>query len=72
MLINDTTKDFKKLLIDVGMNQTSLAEKVGTSKQYVNRLLNADKDVVNGMFLKLVEAMGYDIEIHYVKRGDEK
>lgn len=72
MLINDTTKDFKKLLIDVGMNQTSLAEKVGTSKQYVNRLLNADKDVVNGMFLKLVEAMGYDIEIHYVKRGEEK
>ena len=72
MLINDTTKDFKKLLIDVGMNQTSLAEKVGTSKQYVNRLLNADKDVVNGMFLKLVEAMGYDIEVHYVKRGEEK
>lgn len=72
MLINDTTKDIKKLLVDADMNQSSLAEKAGTSKQYVNRLLNSDRDVINGMFLKLADALGYDIQIVYVpKEGKE-
>ena len=72
MLRNDTTKDIKKLCIDAGLNQTTLAEKVGTSKQYVNRLLNSDKEVVNGMFMKLAEALGYDIEIRYVPRESDE
>ena len=68
MLINDTTKDIKKLLVDADMNQSSLAVKAGTSKQYVNRLLNSDRDVINGMFLKLADALGYDIQIVYVPK----
>ena len=67
MLKSDVKKDIRKLLIDEDMTQAEMAVKAGTSAQYANRLLNS-KDVVNGMFVKLVEAMGYDIEIRYVKR----
>lgn len=71
MLRNDVKKDIGKILIDEEVTQADMAARAGTSPQYANRLLN-NKDVVNRMFVKLVEAIGYDIEIHYVKRGDEK
>lgn len=72
MLINDTTKDIKKLCIDKGILLKDLAEREGTSKQYVSRLLNSEKEVVNGMFIRMAEALGYDIEIRYVERSGEK
>lgn len=72
MLRNDTTKDIKKFCIEQDLKLMDLAERAGTSKQYVSRLLNSDKDVVNGMFLKLAEALGYDIEIKYVPREEER
>ena len=71
MLISDVQKDVKKLCIDSGLSFTQLAEKSGTSKQYVSRLLGKGK-VINPMIVKLVEELGYDIKIEYVKRGDEK
>ena len=67
MLKSDVKKDIRKLLIDEDMTQAEMAVKAGTSPQYANRLLNSG-DIVNGMFVRLVEAMGYDIEIRYVKR----
>lgn len=72
VLINDTTKDIKKLCIDQGILLKDLAERAGTSKQYVSRLLNSEKEVMNGMFIRMAEALGYDIEIRYVERSGEK
>lgn len=48
--------------------QVKLAEKVGTPASYVNKLIKRDEGVVNNTFVKMLEALGYDIELNYVKR----
>ena len=39
-------------------------------KNYVNRVIKKNDSVVNKTFVKMMEALGYDIELHYVKRED--
>ena len=45
-----------------------LAEKAGTSPSYVNRLIKSPEKIVNNTFVKMLEQLGYDIELTYVKR----
>lgn len=70
MLKTDVQIEVKKLCLDEKTNLSELAESCGTSKQYVSRLLSKT-GLVNAMLIKLVEALGYDIEIKFVKRGEE-
>ena len=70
MLKTDVQKEVKKLVIDEGLTLSTLAERAETSKQYVSRML-VKGNVVIPMFVKLLEAAGYDIEIRFVKRGEE-
>jgi len=67
MLKNNIEKDIKGLLIDENLTQLELAEKTGTSATYVSRLLKKNVPM-NKMFVDLCEKLGYDIEIHYVKK----
>ena len=46
------------------MTQAKLAEKVGTPASYVNKLNKRCKGVVNNTFVKMLEALEYDIELH--------
>ena len=39
---------------------------------YVNKLIKRDEGVVNKTFVKMLEALGYDIELHYVKRNTKE
>lgn len=71
MLKTDVKKEVRKLVIDEGITLSALAEKCGTSRQYVSRMLN-NSGIVVPMFVKLLEAGGYDIEIKFVKREEEK
>lgn len=70
MLKTDIQIEVKKLCLDEKTSLSELAEKCGTSKQYVSRLLGKT-GLVNAMLIKLVEALGYDIEVKFVKRGEE-
>ena len=70
MIKTDIQKEVKKLVIDEGTTLSALAEESGTSKQYVSRMLGKGNIIVP-MFVKLVEVAGYDIELKFVKRGDE-
>ncbi len=45
-----------------------MAEEVGTSASYVSRVINGGDKVVNKTFVSIMEALGYDVELHYVKR----
>ena len=51
-----------------GKTQAKLAEEINTTKTYVNRVIKKNESVVNNTFVKMMEALGYDIELHYVKR----
>ena len=54
--------------IEGDLTQAELAEKVGTTGQYVNRIIKKKDGVVNKTFVQMMEALGYDIELTYVKR----
>ena len=70
MIKTDIQKEVKKLTIDEDVTLAESAEKAGTSKQYVSRMLGKG-NIILPVFVKLVEAIGYDIEVKFVKRGDE-
>ena len=62
--------DVKVKCIEQGMTQAKLAEEIDTTKTYVNRVIKKNESVVNNTFVKMMEALGYDIELHYVKREE--
>lgn len=70
MLKNNIEVDVKVKCIEVELTQAQLAEKVGTTGQYVNRIIKKKDGVVNKTFVQMLEALGYDIELTYVKRED--
>ena len=54
--------------LEVGLTQEQVATKVGTTGQYVNRVIKKKDGFVNNTLVKIMEALGYDIELTYVKR----
>ncbi len=68
MLKNNIEVDIKVKCIENEMTQAQIAEKVGTTSSYVNRIVKKKDGVVNKTFIQMMEALGYDVEINYVKR----
>ncbi len=60
--------DVKVKCIEQGTTQAAVAEQIDTTKSYVNRVIKKPNGVVNNTFVQMMEALGYDIELHYVKR----
>ena len=54
--------------IEEGKTQAQVAKEIDTTRAYVNRVIKRNESVVNNTFVKMLEALGYDIELHYVKR----
>lgn len=49
-----------------------LAQMVGTSAPYVSRLINKKEGIINKVFVDMLDKLGYDIQLVYVKkRGEE-
>lgn len=46
------------------------AEDIQATKSYVNRIIEKQDGVVNKTFVQMLEALGYDIELTYVKRDN--
>ena len=61
MVKNNIEVDVKVKCIENGTTQAQIAEGIQTTKSYVNRMIKKP----NG------EALGYDIELTYVKRNDK-
>lgn len=68
MVRNDIEFDIKVKCLEVKMTQQQLGETVGTTGQYVNRIIKKNDGIVNKTFVQMLEALGYDIELTYVKR----
>lgn len=68
--MNNIELDVKTKCIENGMTQAKMAEEIDTTKAYVNRVIKRQGSVVNNTFVKMMETLGYDIELRYVKRGD--
>lgn len=68
MIRNNIEVDVKVRCIENETTQAQLAETIGTTGQYVNRIIKKKDGVVNNTFIKMMEALGYDIELTYVKK----
>ena len=68
MIRNNLEVDVKVKCIENETTQAQLAETIGTTGQYVNRIIKKQDGLVNNTFIKMMEALGYDIELTYVKR----
>ena len=68
MVKNNIELDVKVKCLEVGLTQEQVATKGGTTRQYVNRVINNKDGFVNNTLVKIMEALGYDIELTYVKR----
>ena len=67
MLQNNIELDLKTRLIESGVTQTEVAEKVGVSLAYVNRITKGREQIVNKTFVKMMDELGYDVELTYKK-----
>jgi len=72
MLKNNVELDVKIKCLEAGLTQDQLAAKVGTTGQYVNRIIKKKDGFLNKTLVSMMEALGYDIELTYVKREDAK
>ena len=72
MVKNNIEVDVKVKCIEQGKTQAKLAEEIDTTKAYVNRVIKKNDSVVNNTFVKMMEALCYDIELHYVKRDESE
>lgn len=70
MITNNIEVDVKVKCIEAGKTQVQLAEEIGTTSQYVNRIIKKKDGVVNKTFVQMMEKLGYDIELTYVKRKE--
>ena len=51
-----------------GKERETMDDYVGTSPSYVNRLIKSPEKIVNKTFVQMMEQLGYDIELTYVKK----
>ena len=68
MVKNNIELDVKVKCLESNMSQLNLAEKIGKTGQYVSRIIKRKNGLVNKTFVEIMEALGYDIELTYVKR----
>ena len=71
MLRNNGELALKTRFIEDGITQTEIAEKVGVSLPYVNRITRGREQIVNKTFIKILDELGYDVELTYKKKAEE-
>lgn len=72
MLLNNVELDLKTKFIEGETTQTEIAERVGVSLSYVNRITKGREQIVNKTFVKMMDELGYDVELTYKKREGNK
>ena len=68
MLQNNVELDLKTRLIESGLTQTEIADKLGVSLSYVNRIANGREQIVNKAFIRIMDELGYDVELSYRRK----
>lgn len=68
MIKNNFEIDVKVKCLEEGVTQAQLAQMVGTSAPYVSRLINKKEGIINKVFVEMLDKLGYDIQLIYVKK----
>ena len=67
-VLNDIEIDVKTLCVQNRTTQEQIAKAVGTTGQYVNRVIHKEDGLINRTFINIMGALGYDIKLTYVPR----
>ena len=70
MLQNNIELDLKTKLIEAGLTQKEIAEQIGVSLAYVNRITKGREQIVNKTFVKIMDKLGYDVRLTFEKQED--
>ena len=70
MLKNNIEMDIKMRCIEKSTTQAKIAENIGTSPSYVNKIIRSKEQIMNKTFLAMMEDLGFDVELNYVKRKE--
>ena len=70
MLKNNIEMDIKMRCIEKSTTQAKIAENIGTSPSYVNKIIRSKEQIMNKTFLAMVEDLGFDVELNYVERKE--
>lgn len=70
MLKNNIEMDVKMRCIEKSTTQAKIAENIGTSPSYVNKIVRSKEQIMNKTFLAMMEDLGFDVELHYVERKE--
>ena len=70
MLQNNIELDMKTRMIESSKTQTEIAEKLGVTLSYINRITKGREQIVNKTFVKMMDELGYDVQLTYVKREE--
>lgn len=68
MIKNNLEIDVKVKCLEEGVTQAQLAQMVGTSAPYVSRLINKKEGIINKVFVDMLDKLGHDIQLVYVKK----
>lgn len=68
MVKNNIEVDVKVKLLEAEKTQQQLGEEIGTTGQYINRVLKKNGGIVNDTFVKMMDALGYNIILTYEKK----
>ena len=68
MVQNNIEIETKVKCLEANMTQQQVGEAIGTTGQHVNRIIKKKDGFVNKTFVKMMEALGYDITITYTPR----
>ena len=71
MLLNNVESDLKTRLEEEGITQKEPAGQIGVYLPYVNRITRGREQLVNKTFLRMMDELGYDVELTYKKKAAE-
>lgn len=69
MVRNNIELDVKVKCIEQNLTQQVIAERIGTTSQYVNRIINRRSSVMNKTFVDIMDVLGYDIKLVYIPKA---
>ena len=71
-VLNNFELDVKMKCPPPDMTQQQLGEAIGSTGQYVNRVMKKKEGIVNKTFVEMMDALGYDITLTYTRKRVEK
>ena len=71
MVKNNFEVDVKVKCIENSTTQAQITKDIHISKEYVNKVIKKQESIVNRTYVQIFKALGYDIELVYVKRTED-